>query len=88
MRHDSDAAAPASDLDVPLPEAPPANDLPSLLIFTAIFVALTVLVPRLSVAQSAFAVEETTIAEPHAAIRSAGTTCAGVVESYIEPANA
>jgi amidase len=84
--HDSSAVDLAADVDARL--TAPGNDLPSLLIFMSIFVALTVLVPRLSLAQGTFAVEETTIAELHAAIRSGATTCEGVVESYIERAKA
>jgi Asp-tRNA(Asn)/Glu-tRNA(Gln) amidotransferase A subunit family amidase len=83
--HDS-TGAPPPDLDPRL--APPADDTPSLLLFMAIFVALTVLVPRLSIAQGAFAVEEKTIAELHDAIRSGATTCENVVERYIERAKA
>jgi amidase len=66
----------------------PGNDLLSLIVFAAVLVALTVLVPNLSVAQGGFAVEETTIANLHAAIRSGDTTCEAVVESYIERAKA
>jgi amidase len=66
----------------------PGNDLLSLVVFAAVLVALTILVPSLSVAQGAFAVEETTIAQLHAAIRSGDTTCEAVVESYIERAKA
>jgi amidase len=66
----------------------PGNDLLSLVVFAAVLIALTVLVPSLSVAQGDFAVEETTIAELHAAIRSGDTTCEAVVESYIERAKA
>jgi amidase len=66
----------------------PGNDLLSLVVFAAVLVALTVLVPSLSVAQGDFAVEETTIAELHTAIRSGDTTCEAVVESYIERAKA
>jgi amidase len=66
----------------------PGNDLLSLVVFAAVLVALTVLVPRLSVAQASFAVEEATIADLHAAIRSGDTTCEAVVESYIERAKA
>jgi Asp-tRNA(Asn)/Glu-tRNA(Gln) amidotransferase A subunit family amidase len=66
----------------------PGDDTLPLLIFMAIFVALTVFVPRLSIAQDTFSVEEKTIAELHEAIRSGATTCEGVVERYFERAQA
>ncbi|HJR68559.1 MAG TPA: amidase family protein, partial [Gammaproteobacteria bacterium] len=86
---DNNEPAPAeSSMDLEARSPEPENDLPSLLLFTALFVVLTVLVPSLSVAQNGFAVEETTIAEVHAAIRSGETTCEAVVASYIERAQA
>jgi Asp-tRNA(Asn)/Glu-tRNA(Gln) amidotransferase A subunit family amidase len=76
----------ASELDERLKA--PGDDLPSLLLFMTVFVALTVLVPSLGLAQGTYAVEEKTIAELHSAIRAGETTCEAVVESYIERAKA
>jgi Asp-tRNA(Asn)/Glu-tRNA(Gln) amidotransferase A subunit family amidase len=44
--------------------------------------------PASSAAQGSFAIEEATISELHAAIKSGQTTCKGVVEAYIERAKA
>src|SRR5829696_7298432 len=41
-----------------------------------------------SSAQTAFRIEETTIAELHAAIRAGQATCAGIVQSYVDRAKA
>ena len=42
----------------------------------------------LSAAAATFQIEEATIADIHAAIRSGQTTCKGIVEAYIERAKA
>jgi Asp-tRNA(Asn)/Glu-tRNA(Gln) amidotransferase A subunit family amidase len=70
------------------PIVPRESDLPSLIAFAAVMAISSVLVQSSSVAQSAFRVEETTIAELHEALRSGDTTCEAVVEAYIERAKA
>ena len=66
----------------------PHNDLVTLTWFTALLVLPILLAPQAGFAQGEFAVEETTIAELHAAIKSGDTTCEAVVQSYIERAQA
>jgi amidase len=89
LNHDKRTAVSPDDLiDLDRRLATPNNDLPTLLLFAAVLHLTAVLVPRVGFGQDHFAVEETTIAALHSAIRSSATTCEGVVQRYVERAKA